>query len=103
MSQYDTYLHALIWTCRTCGFAYFGGQPKMECPVCESYKTNFVALPQHHEQAVRGEFPENPPNHRDSRARRLELLNSEGDRKNQVAGRILPAASGNHMDPSIFD
>lgn len=104
MSQYDTYLHAMIWTCKSCGFAYFGGQPKMECPVCEAYKTNFIDIPQHLEQAVREAFPSNPPNHRDSRAKRLELMETENVAgKNRAAGRILPAASGNHMDPSTLD
>lgn len=101
MSTYDPFLHALIWTCRTCAFTYVGGQPKMECPVCEGYKTNFVDLPQHLEQKVRDEFPGLPPNHKDCRARRLELMTAAGVLDNfRVAGRILPAASGNHMDPS---
>ncbi|QED27241.1 hypothetical protein FRD01_08295 [Microvenator marinus] len=102
MSQYDTFVHAMIWTCRTCGFAYFGGQPKMECPVCESYKTNFVDIPQHIEAKIREELPDNPPNHRDNRARRVELM-AEETVKPRAAGRILPAASGNHMDPSTPD
>lgn len=99
--SYDPYIHALIWTCRTCGFSYVGGQPKMECPVCEGYKTNFVDLPQHIESAVREAFPGLPHNHKDCRAKRLELMAEAGVMDNyRVAGRVLPAASGNNMDPS---
>ena len=73
----------------------------MECPVCESYKTSFIDLPQHIEAQVREELPDNPHNHRDNRARRIELI---AEHKvldnNRVSGRILPAASGNNMNPS---
>lgn len=104
MSEYDTYLHAMIWTCTSCGFSYFGGQPKMECPVCESYKTAFIDIPQHIEQAVREEFEDNPPNHKENRARRLELMEENNVRStNRAAGRVLPAASGNNIDPSTRD
>lgn len=104
MSTYDPFIHALIWTCKSCGFSYIGGQPKMECPVCESYKTSFIDLPQHLEQRVREAFPGLPHNHRDCRLKRLELMESEHVVDNfRVAGRILPAASGNSMDPSTDD
>jgi len=104
MSDYETYLHAMIWTCTSCGFSYFGGQPKMECPVCESYKTAFIDIPQHIEQTVRDEFGDNPANHRDNRARRLDLMDEYQVRsRNRAAGRVLPAASGNNMNPSTLD
>lgn len=96
--SYETYQHAMLWTCTHCGFELVGGQPHMECPFCESSKTAFVDIPQHIEDAVRAEFPDNPPNHRDSRALRLELMEKEGVRTlHRAAGRILPGASGNHM------
>ncbi len=104
MSEYDTYLHAMIWTCTSCGFSYFGGQPKMECPACGAYKTAFIDIPQHIEQKVREELGENPPNHKENRARRLELMEEHDVRaNNRAAGRVLPAASGNHMNPSTLD
>ena len=94
-------MFALLWTCGSCGFVYEGGQPKMECPVCEAYKTNFIDLPQHLEQEIRTEFPDLPPNHKTCRAKRLELMETHGVRdSNRVAGRVLPAASGNSIDPS---
>ena len=100
-NSFDRYMHALLWTCSSCGFVYEGGQPKMECPVCESYKTAFIDFPQHLERAVRTEFADIPPNHRDCRTRRLALMKEHDVRaKNRFAGRILPAHSGNHIDPS---
>lgn len=100
-NDYDTYMHAMLWTCTSCGFLYEGGQPKMECPVCESYKTAFIGFPQHLEREIRTTYNDVPPNHRDCRARRLELMDENDVRKKSgVAGRILPAASGNNMDPS---
>jgi rubredoxin len=102
--QFDTYMHAMLWTCTSCGFVYEGGQPKMECPVCESYKTSFIDIPQHIEREVRTEFDDLPPNHIKCREKRLELMDANDVRKkNRVAGRILPAAAGNHMNPSSDD
>ena len=98
--KYGSYMQALLWTCTTCGFVYEGGQPKMECPVCESYKTAFIDLPQHLELQVRTDYPDIPPNHADCRAKRLELMEANDVRKHHsVAGRILPAAAGNNMNP----
>ncbi len=88
----------------TCGFLYEGGQPKMECPVCESYKTNFIDIPQHLEASIREEFPDVPPNHQDARKKRVELMKENDVRsKHRARGRVLPAASGNHIDPSSDD
>ena len=102
--SFDTYMQALLWTCSTCGFVYEGGQPKMECPVCEGYKTGFIDFPQHLEREIRTKFSDVPPNHQKCRDKRLELMDEhEVRRKNRVAGRILPAASGNNMDPGIDD
>lgn len=99
--KFDTYMHAMVWTCTTCGFIHEGGQPKMECQVCESYKTAFINLPQHLEREVRETHPELPPNHRTCRDLRLELMAREGVKaKKRFAGRVLPGASGNSMNPS---
>ena len=98
---FDSYMQAMLWTCTSCGFVFQGGQPKMECPACEAYKSAFVDLPQHLEREIRTEFEELPPNHRDCRKRRLELMEESGVQKNaRFAGRILPSASGNFSDPS---
>ena len=100
-SEFDSYMQAMLWTCTSCGFVYQGGQPKMECPVCEAYKSAFVDLPQHLEREIRTELAGLPPNHRDCRKMRLRLMDDADVRKNAcLAGRILPAASGNFSDPS---
>lgn len=98
---YGRDMQALLWTCTSCGFTYEGGQPKMECPVCEAYKTAFIDIPQHLEQEVRSAHPDVPFNHAECRKQRLALMAKYEIRKNhRVAGRILPAASGNNIDPS---
>lgn len=101
MSNYQPFMQALLWTCKTCGFVYEGGQPKQNCPVCESYKTSFIDIPQHIEAKVRDEFPDKSFNHVDCREMRLELMEEyDVDDKNRVAGRVLPSVSGNNMTPS---
>lgn len=101
MSYNETYMQAMLWTCKSCGFQIQGGQPPYECPVCESHKTNFFDIPQHIEKQVREEHKKKPANHKDLRARRVELIAEHGlDKKRRAAGRILPAASGNSMNPS---
>ncbi len=99
MTESNTYMYALLWTCSVCGYMKEGGQPKMECPTCASYKTSFVSFPQHLEKEIREVFPDIPPNHKDARAKRMALI-AEHDvkKKSTLAGRILPAASGNAMD-----
>ena len=95
------YMQAMLWTCKCCGFLIEGGQPHYECPICESYKTSFIDLPQHIEQSVRSEFADLPPNHQTCRDRRLELMEEHDvDSNRRAAGRILPAASGNNINPS---
>lgn len=101
MNSFEPYMHAMLWTCKHCGFVYEGGQPKMECPACSSYKTTFVDFPQHLEREIRTEFPDNLPNHRDSRAKRVELLRQHhANAPARYAGRVLPAQAGNNINPS---
>ena len=101
MSFTSSYMQAMLWTCKTCGYVIEGGQPHYECPLCESYKTSFIDFPQHLERTIRQGHPTLPPNHRDCRDQRLALIKEHGvDKKRRAAGRILPAASGNHMNPS---
>ncbi|MFU8806212.1 MAG: rubredoxin-like domain-containing protein, partial [Bradymonadaceae bacterium] len=78
MTQYQTYMQALLWTCKNCRFLYEGGQPKQNCPSCESYKTSFIDMPQHLEAKVREEFPDTSVNRKDLRQRRLELMKEDG-------------------------
>lgn len=101
MSLSSPYMQAMLWTCKSCGFVLEGGQPPYECPLCEAYKTSFIDFPQHLEQQLRTAHESLPPNHKDCRAQRLELIKTHGvDKKSRAAGRILPAASGNNMNPS---
>ncbi len=96
-----SFFRALLWTCKTCGFVKEGEQPHMECPTCESYKSNFIDIPQHIESEVRQEHPDKNPTHRLCREMRLELMHEEkADEKNRFTGRMLPSESGNNMDPS---
>lgn len=101
MTTTDPFMFALLWTCTHCGFVYEGGQPKMECQFCGSYKTAFIDMPQHLEKEVREEFPELPPNHRDCRKVRLSLMKRDKvNARATVRGRVLPATSGTQIDPS---
>ena len=97
----NRFMVAMLWTCKVCGFTLEGGQPKYECPICESYKTSFVDLPQHLELKVREEHAALPANHATCRSRRLELMaEHQVTTTNRAAGRVLPAASGNAINPS---
>ena len=98
MSTYQPFMQAMIWTCKSCGFAYEGGQPKQNCPFCEAYKTSFIDLPQHLEAQIREAHPDKPFNHADCRAMRKELMKEHGVLTSfRVAGRILPTVSGQQM------
>lgn len=101
MTKYQPYMQALLWTCKQCGFVYEGGQPKQNCPICESYKTAFIDIPQHIEAEVREANPDKSPNHIDCRNLRLELMGEHNVfSSNRVAGRVLPSASGTNIEPS---
>jgi rubredoxin len=86
------YTMALLWTCTQCGFVKEGGQPHMECPSCESYKTAFVNLPQHLENEIRAGLKKNQSfNSTAAREQRLALVEAHGVRQRfQVKGRFLP-------------
>ena len=101
MSFDETFMQAMLWTCKSCGFQLQGGQPPYECPVCEAYKTTFMDIPQHIEKELREAHPDLPPNHIDIRAKRVAMIEEKGlVKKRRAAGRILPAPSGNNMNPS---
>jgi len=86
------YAMALLWTCTSCGFVLEGGQPHMECPSCEGYKTGFINIPQHIEVQVRSELDKNQHfNHTAARTRRLAMMQEAGVfEKFLVKGRFLP-------------
>lgn len=94
-----TFMQSLLWCCTSCGFMRQGGQPTMECPICEAYKTSFIDTPQHIEAELRGEFGDDTTNTAQARAKRLTLLNEGGYlRTHRVRGRMteavhIPAAS----------
>lgn len=101
MSTYQPFMQAMLWTCKTCGFLYEGGQPKQNCPVCESYKTSFIDLPQHLEGKIRAAYPDKSFNHADCRAMRKELMKEAGVLNSyRVAGRVPPTYSGGKINPS---
>ena len=54
----SSYSQAMIWCCGSCGFVLSGGQPHMECPMCDSYREVFIDIPQQIESEVRAEFGE---------------------------------------------
>ncbi|RDV36358.1 hypothetical protein DV096_19250 [Bradymonadaceae bacterium TMQ3] len=101
VTNYQPFMQALLWTCKNCAFVYEGGQPKQNCPMCESYKTSFIDLPQHLEAQVREAHPELPFNHADCRATRKKLMEEHGVLKSyRVSGRQLPTVSGGNISPA---
>lgn len=73
----ETYMHSVLWCCNSCGFLLEGGQPTMECPICEAYKSSFIDSPAHVEAAVRADHGD-LFNGADARAQRLQLLKEGG-------------------------
>ena len=92
VSMTDTFNMALLWTCTCCGFVWEGGQPHMECPSCEAYKTSFIDIPQHIERQVREKLKKGQRhNCTEARQQRLALMKDSGVMSQfQVKGRFLP-------------
>jgi hypothetical protein len=83
----SSYMHSVLWCCTSCGYLLEGGQPQMECPICEAYKEAFIDTPGHVEEQVRTTFAD-ATNSAEARARRLELLSNGGYlKKFRVRGR----------------
>ena len=100
MTNYQPFMQAMLWTCKTCGFTYEGGQPKQNCPSCEAYKTSFIDFPQHLEAQIREAHPDKPFNHSECRKMRMELMKEHGVTSSfNVAGRVLPSVSGVNISP----
>lgn len=90
----NSYMHSVLWCCTSCGFVLETGQPHMECPICEAYKTSFIDTPGHIEAAIREQFGD-LPNAAEARSRRLELLREGGyTRRFRLKGRITEAVHG---------
>lgn len=90
-SKIAPYTMALLWTCTSCGFLKEGGQPHMECPSCEAYKTSFINLPQHLEDEIRAGLKKAHFNCTAAREQRLQMMSEQGFlKKFQVKGRFLP-------------
>jgi rubredoxin len=87
-----TFMQSLLWCCTSCGFVHKGGQPFMECPICEAYKTAFVDIPQHIEAELIDEFGEDMTNSAEARDARLKMAREGGYLSNvRVKGRMTEA------------
>jgi hypothetical protein len=83
-----SYMHSICWVCTSCGFLLEGGQPHMECPICESYKDAFIDTPSHVEADIRKQFGD-AINAAEARKTRLQILTDKGyTRKFRVKGRV---------------
>lgn len=87
-----TFMQSLLWCCTSCGFMRAGGQPVMECPICEAYKTSFIDTPQHIEAELIDRFGEDNTNTAAARAERLNILRDRGLIKTyRIRGRATKA------------
>jgi len=94
----NPFMHSVLWCCTSCGFVLEGGQPHMECPICEAYKTSFIDTPSHIEAEIRDTYGD-LPNRAEARAERLVKLREGGYlRTFRVKGRFTLAV--NDEDPS---
>lgn len=95
----NPWMHSILWCCTSCGFVLEGGQPHMECPICEAYKDAFIDSPAHVEAELRKQFGADGFNSADARAARLTALRAGGFlRRFRVKGRYTEAV--NHADAS---
>ncbi|MFT4705553.1 MAG: rubredoxin [Bradymonadia bacterium] len=86
----NTYMQSVLWCCTSCGFVLEGGQPQMECPICEAYKSSFINAPAHVETMVREATGETLFNSADGRRLRLEKLKEGGHlRSYRLKGRFV--------------
>lgn len=85
----SSYMQSVLWCCTSCGFVLEGGQPQMECPICESYKECFIDSPAHVEAAMRTRFGADQFNSAAARAARLTALREGGYlKKFRLKGRF---------------
>ncbi len=74
----NPFMHSVLWCCTSCGFLLEGGQPTMECPICEAYKESFIDTPAHVEVAIREAAGDDAFNTADARRARLDALRTGG-------------------------
>lgn len=86
------FMQSLLWCCTSCGFMRAGGQPVMECPICEAYKSAFIDSPQQIEAQLLDTYGEGNTNTADARRERLTLLRASGHLSHyRVRGRSTKA------------
>jgi len=84
----SSFSQVMVWCCGSCGFVLQGGQPHMECPMCDSYREVFFDIPQQVEEEVRAEFGEDF-NAAPARAKRREIVARLGlGQKFRIKGRV---------------
>lgn len=84
------YLVGLHWCCTSCGYMFVGGQPEMECAICDAYKTAFVDIPQHIESALLEKYGEGDTNTEEARRERFQIATEGGHFRNfRFQGRAL--------------
>ena len=89
----NPYMHSVLWCCSSCGFVMEGGQPFMECSICEAYKSSFIDSPAHVEAEIREAHGE-MFNGADARGERLEKLRAGGYLRNfRIKGRFTEAVN----------
>ncbi len=89
----DTYMHSVLWCCSSCGFVLEGGQPSLECPICEAYKSSYIDSPAHIEAGIRATHG-TLYNGAEARAERLEKLREGGYlRSFRLKGRATNAVN----------
>jgi rubredoxin len=89
-----SYMQSILWCCSSCGFVLEGGQPHMECPLCEAYKDAFIDTPGQVEASIRATFGNDASNTADARRARLAALRAGGFlRTYRVKGRVTEAVN----------
>lgn len=88
------FMHSVLWCCTSCGFTLEGGQPHMECPICEAYKDSFIDSPAHVEAEIRATHGDDLFNSAEARRERLQKLRDGGYlRTYRIKGRFTEAVN----------
>jgi len=98
-----TYMHSILWCCTSCGFVLEGGQPHMECPICEAYKDAFIDSPAHLEAEIREKFGDDLSNSAEARRTRLAVMRERGYIKRfRVKGRTTEVVHAGVTSRKLF-
>lgn len=88
------FMHSVLWCCTSCGFVLEGGQPHMECAICEAYKDSFINTPAHVEATIRATHGDDLFNSAEARRERLTKLQEGGYlRSYRMKGRFTEAVN----------